>query len=224
MVRDEYLQEWSVVRADYQSQGKGQMSNKWLSDPYKNLLCSILLKPNFLNIGSQFMLNMVVSLGIFKSLSQYVDNVKIKWPNDIYVNSKKIGGILIENTCVSKKITSSIVGIGINVNQEKFDNSLRATSIKKETNTNLDLEFFLEDILSHIRAYYNRLCKSDTLNIYQEYEDSLFQIGENKLYKTPDGDVFSGCIKGIDTSGRLKINTDAGSTLTFSNKEVIFIL
>jgi len=104
------LVEGTVFLAYEQTSGRGQLKNSWESSPGENLLFSIVLYPGFLEIRRQFMLSKVVTLGIYKAIHKYVDNLRIKWPNDIYSGNQKLGGILIENSIMSGLLKSSVVG------------------------------------------------------------------------------------------------------------------
>src|SRR5690606_16121061 len=124
--------EGTVIMAEEQTAGKGQKGSKWISDPGKNLTFSLLLKPTFLSPVHQFDLNIAVCVSIFETLFPLMGNqVKMKWPNDIFVNDKKLGGILIENILQGNSWKESIIGIGINVNQEDFGDLENACSIKQ---------------------------------------------------------------------------------------------
>ena len=113
-------QEFYTVITDHQLDGKGQRGNTWESENGKNLLFSMVLYPTALEANKQFYLSMLTTISIIDALSKYTDNFCVKWPNDIYWKDKKIGGILIENELEGKYITQSIIGIGLNVNQEEF--------------------------------------------------------------------------------------------------------
>jgi len=113
--------EGTVILTHDQYAGKGQATNKWESAPHKNLTFSVILLPKFLLARKQFLLNQVVSLSVFDTLKEYIgEGLAIKWPNDIYVFNKKITGILIQNNLRGSTLQSSIVGIGLNVNQKQF--------------------------------------------------------------------------------------------------------
>lgn len=120
--RDDSLTEGLVVWSDFQTSGKGQLSNVWESEEGMNLTFSMLFFPSFLPIQSQFLLSQFVSLGIVDYLSNEVGmkDVTVKWPNDIYWKNKKIAGVLIENLLMGNSISHTIVGVGLNVNQKKF--------------------------------------------------------------------------------------------------------
>ena len=126
------IDELTVAVASNQTSGRGQMNNSWVSEPYKNLTFSLFTPLKKIKIEHQAYLNFAVSLAIYDTLLEYdVPKLYIKWPNDIMSDNKKICGILIESTFFDFRIKNTIVGIGLNVNQEKFDESLiNASSLK----------------------------------------------------------------------------------------------
>ena len=120
MLREYELPEGFVLRTDFQSAGKGQPGNSWEAEKGKNLLFSVLLYPHHIAITEQFILSQLVSVAILRTLNSFCTGFSIKWPNDIYFGDKKIAGILIENSLQGTKLNTSIVGIGLNVNQKIF--------------------------------------------------------------------------------------------------------
>ena len=120
LVREERPEEGSLVIADFQTGGRGQMGNSWFSSKGDNLLFSLVIYPKTVRANEQFIISRIASLAIKNTLDQFVDDIRIKWPNDIYWNDKKIAGILIENDLQGNTIDNSVIGIGINVNQEMF--------------------------------------------------------------------------------------------------------
>ncbi len=127
------LPDGTVIMADHQYAGRGQSNNEWQTEYGKNLTFSIYLKPNFLTLNHQFNLNKAISLGINDCLRTIIgEGCKIKWPNDIYYENQKLGGVLIENITSGSNIKASIIGISLNVNQITFSENLNnATSISK---------------------------------------------------------------------------------------------
>jgi len=117
------LSEFTTILTSYQTNGRGQQSNVWESADGLNLTFSVLLKPVFLEPALQFYLSKIVALALTDVLMKYVDELSIKWPNDIYVGEKKIAGILIENSLMGSCIDTCVVGIGLNVNQLSFQSS-----------------------------------------------------------------------------------------------------
>ena len=140
--------EGTVIMAEEQYAGRGQRENKWHAEPGKNLTFSILLKPHFISAAGQFDLTRAVSMGVFEALEPILGTqLKIKWPNDIYYADKKLGGMLIENILQGSQIKNSIIGIGINVNQDNFtDKAGNATSVKQILQKDYDLKNILSEI------------------------------------------------------------------------------
>ena len=153
------LPEGTVIMAESQFAGRGQQQNKWHSEPGKNLTFSLLLRPSFLSVNDQFDLVRAMSLGVFDALQPLLgDQLKIKWPNDIYYADKKLGGMLIENLLQGAQIKNAIIGIGLNINQEHFPGEAgNAVSLKQILQKNYDLRGLLADICNHIEAYYRRI-------------------------------------------------------------------
>lgn len=224
MSKSEPLPEGTVIMADDQFAGKGQQQNIWHSEPKKNLTFSILMQPKFLPIGKQFLLNMAISLGINKALCKYLGNdVCIKWPNDIYHQNKKLGGVLIENTIVGSVLKTAVVGIGLNVNQQFFPPDLqdKATSIYQILQEDVNLELILAEICSQIERMYLQLKAGKDVFIKDAYISQLYKINKLASYRQ-NGEVFEGIIKGVSETGLLSIDVN-GELLTFNFKEVEFL-
>jgi len=217
------LQDGSVFLAYEQSNGRGQTNNFWESEPGKNLTFSIVVFPYFIDIRRQFMLSKVVTLGIYKALFEYVDDLRIKWPNDIYVGNKKLGGILIENSIMNSLIKSSVIGIGININQTAFlSNAPNPVSLKILTNQQFDCEQVLSEILSGIDFYYSLLKDGEEEQIDKEFISVLYHLNEKHRYLA-DQEVFEGEIIGVNEIGQLLIKKETGEVLDFHFKEVEFL-
>ena len=217
------LQDGSVFLAYEQSNGRGQMYNFWESEPGKNLTFSIVVFPYFLDIRRQFMLSKVVTLGIYMALFKYVDDLRIKWPNDIYVGNKKLGGILIENSIMNSSIKSSVIGIGININQTVFlSNAPNPVSMKTLTNQHFDCELVLSEILSGIDFYYSLLKNGEEELIDKEFISVLYQLNE-KHWFLAEQEIFEGEIIGVNEIGQLLIRKENGEILNFHFKEVEFL-
>jgi len=216
-------EEGTIVITDNQMAGKGQGGNQWISPPNLNLTFSLILKPSFLVPNQQFLITIAMSLGIKDALEEVVPGeIKVKWPNDIYFDNKKIAGILIENVLRGNSFDSCIVGIGINVNQTLFEDLILATSIKAIIGRTLDLNKELNNFLAAISAYYNKLKGGDFEILRAEYHSSLLGLNESREFTTIDG-KFKGIIRGTDEVGRLLIECD-GKVSAFQHKEVQLIL
>ena len=217
--------EGTVILTHDQYAGKGQATNKWESAPHKNLTFSIILLPKFLLARKQFLLNQVVSLSVFDTLKEYIgEGVAIKWPNDIYVFDKKITGILIQNSLRGSTLQSSIIGIGLNVNQKQFiSDAPNPTSMALEIGETIDLHRVLSKFCQHLESNYLQLKAGQTAQIQRRYLDSLFRFGKTCPYRRLDGTIFKGEIKGVTDIGKLMIRTNNGIE-EFAFKEVGYIL
>lgn len=216
-----------VFVTSHQVKGRGQRGNSWLSEADKNITLSIILKPDFLLAKEQFKLNVAISLSIIEFLNNYIKSgLKIKWPNDIYCQDKKIAGILIENFLKKYKIENSIVGIGININQTFFEN-LQATSISKETEKSYEILTLIEHLLECVEAKFLLLKNGTFAQLKQQYIGSLYKYQEKHTFidlKFDVGNSFLGEILGIDAFGKLAIlNHNKGIMHYFDFKEVQFL-
>ena len=175
--------EYTVVYTDNQIQGRGQGTHVWESEKGKNVSFSLLLKPTFLDPSDQFRITQMISLAIVDTLRNYkVKDVKIKWPNDIYVGHSKISGVLVQNNIVGLKFSQSYIGIGINVNQTKFVLAPNPTSVFLETGKEYDLDKFLDDTLNSIYKRYLQLKEKGTDSLQAEYLSLLLFKGEQRKY------------------------------------------
>ncbi len=222
-VRDNELEEGTVFLAYEQTAGKGQMNNGWESQPGKNLTFSILLKPEFLEIRHQFMLSKVVCLGLESFLSKYLSGVKIKWPNDIYIEDEKLCGILIENSLMNGVIIQSVAGIGLNVNQKKFiSDAPNPTSLQILTNKEYKLDELLEELLRLIDFFYRKLKKGEYGEIDNCFVEKLYQLNELKWYED-DKHSYQGEIIGVNEIGQLLIQEKNGPLHEYHFKEVAYL-
>jgi BirA family transcriptional regulator, biotin operon repressor / biotin---[acetyl-CoA-carboxylase] ligase len=215
--------EMTVVQASYQSRGRGQVSNFWESEAGKNLLCSVVFYPEFLPVQGQFLLSEVVSLAVARCVSNYVSNVSIKWPNDIYVGSSKVAGILIENAIMGNAIGNSVVGIGLNINQQKFlSNAPNPVSIFQLLGIELDVDLVLEGLIEEIEKGYELLKQGGVDLIVEEYHSMLYRLGEMANYQDDQG-IFEGTIEGVSPQGVLSIRRNSGQLKEYLFKEVAFV-
>ena len=216
------LPEGTVFLTYDQSAGRGQLKNTWESEPGKNLTFSMVLFPDFLEIRRQFMLSKVVVLGIYTALNKYVDQLKVKWPNDIYVGNRKLGGILIENSIMNGLIKSSVVGIGLNVNQTVFrSDAPNPVSLQLLTNQHFNCEVVLAEILSGINSYYELLRQEEHDKIDRDYVSALYRLNEKHVFRA-QGEDFTGKIVGVNEIGQLQIRKEDDEILEFHFKEVEF--
>jgi BirA family transcriptional regulator, biotin operon repressor / biotin---[acetyl-CoA-carboxylase] ligase len=214
--------EGTVIMAESQYAGRGQQQNRWHSEDGKNLTFSILLNPVFLPLNQQFDLTRAVSLGIINALSPILgDQLKIKWPNDIYYTDGKLGGILIENIVQSGKIKHSVIGIGLNINQEKFPLVPNAVSLKQILLRDYDLKLILSDICKNIEVVYLNLKAGHFDVVRKDYLARLYWLNEQKMFRA-DGQVFEGIIENVREDGVLILNSESG-TSEFTQKQIEFL-
>lgn len=217
------LPEGTVIMAESQYAGRGQQQNKWHSEPGKNLTFSILLTPSFLPVSKQFDLTRVVSLGVYEAFKPMLgDKLKIKWPNDIYYEDRKLGGILIETNLQSDKIKSAIIGIGLNINQESFEPGAgNAISVKQILHKDYDLRALLSEICGHIEAYYLNLKAGKFSFVRNTYLNRLYWLNEAKDFRS-NGEVFKGTIINVKDEGLLVVENNSGQH-EFSLKQIEFL-
>lgn len=219
LINDNNFFEGTTIVTFNQTKGKGQRGNTWQSEPGKNLTFSIIIKPSFISISQQFYLHIIASLSVLKVFSGLSPFFKVKWPNDIYWNNQKVGGILIENKLKTNRIETSVVGIGLNINQVQFS-GLNATSLKNILGKDIELELILAEILSSFEFYYLKLKRGGFTELYNDYLDNLYWKDETHTFKS--GNLFRGEINGIDAFGKLRILIGS-EVRSFDFKEIQFI-
>ncbi len=227
--------EGTIIITENQTAGRGQRGNVWESEPNTNLTFSLILSPKFLKITEQFKLNVAITVGITDMLQNYLP-VQIKWSNDIYTQSKKIGGILIENTIQQNFIQHAIIGIGLNINQLSFNTPIATSLINEKkqvsqltlaqipqpiSHQRYDLQTMLEEIVLGIENRYLQLRGGQYDMLKMIYLQRLYWFQEIHTFQAQDK-YFVGLIIGIDNYGRLAINTE-GTIKYFDVKEVAFI-
>jgi BirA family biotin operon repressor/biotin-[acetyl-CoA-carboxylase] ligase len=214
----------TVVLAQHQIKGKGQQGNRWESESGKNLLASIVLFPNFLFAGKQFYLSKIASLAIVDFLKTETIEISIKWPNDIYVKNKKIAGILIENTVKGQNISSAIIGIGLNLNQEKFvSDAPNPASLMQFSGKDYDIEMVAEIISENLNNWYQKLENGGFNEIDKAYFNLLFRANEWAIF-SKQGKQFEARINGIGEFGQLILEERNGMQSEFMFKEVEFVI
>lgn len=213
-----------VIVANEQTEARGQRGTKWLSEKGKNLTFSMFVQLNQFPLSNHFELNQAVSIGLLTALKKYLPNLRIKWPNDILADSKKIAGILIENTVSKNKIKHSIVGIGLNVNQTKFSEAIpNASSIKILLDKILDLDILLQEIIDSIKKQIALLENNKGNILESNYLKNLYLYKQNTTFRDKNNKEFIGKITGLTPSGRLQIEMQNTEILDFGYKEISFI-
>lgn len=216
------LENFTVVIANKQLKGRGQQNKNWESEPYKNLTISVFVNDFNLKINEQKYLNFAVSLSIFDVLkNNKIPNIFIKWPNDIMAVNKKVCGILIENTFKGNKIKNSIIGIGLNVNQEQFPKFIKnVSSLKNLTHKEFNIDVLLTEIVNSLKERIQFLSDRKFSDLENEYLDVLYKKNIATMFKDSNDVLFMGVIKGISSDGNLLIELEDETIKEFGLKEV----
>lgn len=206
----------TVIYTYRQTAGRGQRGNCWESEEGKNLAFSYLLKAPRIEPSRQFFISEAVSLAVADTLSQYVpEGIAIKWPNDIYFRHQKICGILIENTLSAGTIAHSIIGVGININQEQFvSDAPNPVSLKMITGVNYDLERLLREVNERIERYTDFSASTTLQELHGRYLAHLYRAdGKSHRWQLPSGECFDGVIMDVHPDGQLCIRHDGTGEL-----------
>lgn len=211
----------TVVLSYNQTEGKGQRGSEWISEPGRNLAFSLFLEHHNTDLKRQNYLSYAIALGVVDLMKDRQIEAKIKWPNDILVNNKKLGGILIENQIANNALKSSVVGIGINVNQ-RFDEvtQLSATSMTKLQGEEINLESLWFDLVDKLDYRYNQYESGDYDLLEKDFKEKLWMIGQEvdvEIQQTKQKAI----ILGVNENGLLELQVD-GKVLDFDLKEVKF--
>jgi BirA family transcriptional regulator, biotin operon repressor / biotin---[acetyl-CoA-carboxylase] ligase len=216
--------EGTTIVAGYQTSGAGQDGKYWESLKEQNILLSIILHPEFLNPDQLFYLNISIALAVYDFINAFnIKDVRIKWPNDIYVGHKKIAGLLIHNDLEYSSVKNTIIGIGININQDTFKADIpNPVSLKNILNKESDINLCLENLLDCIENRYNILRNKDFEKLYTEYHNALYLLGQETLFLDNKGEEFQGIIDGVRSDGRIRILTPQGIRF-FEFREIRYI-
>ena len=210
-------QEPMVVLTDYQTAGKGQGTNSWESERGKNLLFSIFYHPEAIPANRQFVISMAISLAIADALGEQIGDVSIKWPNDIYWRNGKIGGILIENRLSGQIIRDSIIGVGINVNQQHFHSDApNPVSLWQIHGQETDREALLHEILDRFSLYIHQ-------EIKERYKAILYRRKGFHPYSDKEG-TFMATFVDVEDDGHLLLSDESGKERRYVFKEVQYII
>ena len=211
---------FTVITAENQTNGKGQMGSVWTSEVGKNLIMSVLVKDFLFDISQIYNLNILVSLAVFQALDEIeIPELSIKWPNDIMSDTKKIGGILIENSIKSDGAILSIVGLGLNVNQTNFEDLPKASSLAVVCERIFDKEEILFLIVENIKKNI-QMWDSQANFMWKKYTNILFKKGIPMPFQNTENQNFMGIIQGISSIGKLKILLEDDSISEFDIKEI----
>jgi BirA family biotin operon repressor/biotin-[acetyl-CoA-carboxylase] ligase len=218
--------EGTVVYAGAQTQGRGQRSKVWDSEPGRNITMSVILFPTFLELKNQRFLYQIAALACYDTiaaiLKQSQFDIKIKWPNDILVNSKKVTGILIENNLIENKLLSAVLGIGINVNQKKFEQQPNATSLSLLIGKDFEPNELMIEVCNALTTYYKILKEGKTEHIQNRYQKLLFGVEEWREF-TVRGKNTMLKVTGTSPTGLLLLEDLDGKQMEVDAQEVRWI-
>lgn len=213
-------QEDIVAVSDYQTRGKGMGTNRWESEPGKNLLFSILLHPTWIPVNQQYLLSMAEAVALCDTLREVTDDITIKWPNDIYWKDKKISGTRIDVNLSGGILADMVIGTGINVNQTEFlSDAPNPVSLKQITGREHDREALLKDILKRFQPLQQMLKDGGTEEIVRLYHERLYRKEGMHGYKDANG-TFMAAIDYVEPSGILHLTLEDGTKREYMFKEV----
>ncbi|MEL6140269.1 MAG: biotin--[acetyl-CoA-carboxylase] ligase [Bacteroidota bacterium] len=225
----------TVIRADYQTAGRGQAGNYWHSSLGQNLLFSVVLYPEGFAAGELFRLTQVLCLSVAAVLQKHFENqndvaqtIRIKWPNDVYVGERKIAGILVQNSLQGQQVKWSVAGVGLNVNESDFPTELQktATSLRQLSHSkeSISLKHCLAEITATLKSkleYYGQPSRYPALDA--AYHSLLYRRDiPSKFRRTATGTSFAGTIRGVQPDGRLQIEKEGGAIELFDLKSIAF--
>lgn len=213
-----------VIIAHRQTQGRGQGSNIWQSEDGKNLTISFLKRFLSLKPMDAFLINQAVSVSLAQVLIKYnLPQIKVKWPNDIMSGDKKLAGILVENQISGSQLHSSIIGIGLNVNQENFENLENATSMFLRKNVTYNLEDVLHKLLDALDKNWS-LIANQRPELERQYQQLIFRRGDWCYFYDQESNRLEAKILGVDKLGRLVLQNRQGSSHTIVARELKMII
>ena len=243
------LEGMTLVVAEEQTAGRGQVGNHWESEPGRNLTFSLLCHPDFVQASEQFLLSQCIALAIWQTVSEalssyetyksykphksykpyesyepHTPHVSIKWPNDIYVDDRKICGTLIECDLQGKHISNCIIGTGLNVNQTVFHSDApNPVSLKQLTGKEHDREAILDSIVAHFQLLYEQVLGGHSADIRKEYMQHLYRREGFHTYRDVRGE-FLAEIADIEPTGHLLLRFENGNVCRYEFKEVQFLI
>jgi len=222
-VKDGEVAEGTVIVADYQTGGRGQRGNTWQSAEGENLLFSVYLRPQFIEPQWQYLINVLTAQTIVETIDKWgsLCQAEINWPKDIFLNDKKLGGILVETLISGRTLEHAVIGMGLNLNQRDFG-EMNATSLARE-GISLDRWELLEAFLLRLEENLTWLVNRGEEALRRSYLKRLRWIEEEHQFQlSSSGEIFFGTIIGIDEFGRLKVSL-SDTEKTFDIQQIKFI-
>jgi BirA family transcriptional regulator, biotin operon repressor / biotin---[acetyl-CoA-carboxylase] ligase len=214
--------EGTVVIANEQTEGKGQLNRSWYAEAGLNLTATVVLRPHSLSLKDGFVLNKAIALAVANTIKCILDDIDIaiKWPNDIFVNNRKMAGILTENTIRGGQFVSYLAGIGINVNQKGFPtDSGNPISMVQVLGTYTEIENVLAELCKQIEVFYLQIRQNNFIQITKKYDELLWQRSIMLDFKTSDSEI-RGKISRVNGAGELVIIDENGNELCFQHGSI----
>lgn len=223
-----HAEEFVLLTADYQTAGRGQRGTHWEAERGVNLLFGILCHPTFLRATEQFFLSEVQALAVADALAERLDGtsneVSIKWPNDIYVGDRKICGMLLEHDLCEQHISTTVTGVGVNVNQRQFlSDAPNPVSLRQLLNADTPREELMEQIALNFERYYRELQRGHAEALHRHYLAHLYRRTGFHHYATPDGQAFLATIADVKPTGLLVLQTADGKQREFAFKKIKYL-
>lgn len=219
------LEDGTVVITNSQTEGRGQMGSGWQSKTGLSLTFSVFKRFSELGISDQSSINFAASLGLKKALQKLqVPEVDIKWPNDIMSYQKKLCGVLVENQLQGDKILTSVIGVGLNVNETEFQELPLATSMKLVSGNTFILDEVLQIVSEAILNELSCIDNSEVSSVKERYESDLFRKDKVSTFQTPDGNCFNGIIRGVSNAGELLLEIEDESVKNYEVKQIKMLL
>lgn len=221
MAQHSVTENYTIVVANHQTEGKGQRGATWISENDKGLTFSMLYQNSPNKIANLFLLNCIVALSVVDALKKLTSiEFQIKWPNDILAENKKIGGILIENSIKSQHQIVSVIGIGINVNQSKFDNLPQASSLAILKKQPFDKEEILLKIAQQLQFNLENVLEDSSDYYWEKYHKLLYKRGIVSAFEDVNGNRFVGKIIAVTPEGKLQLELENNVISFFDLKEI----
>lgn len=218
--KEKELDDYTIVLANEQTNGRGQMGTVWSSEAGKNLTVSVLVKDLDVNDITIYEFNVLIALAAVETVVSCTDaTIQIKWPNDIMADGKKIAGILIENSYKSNLTFTAVVGIGMNLNQTNFDHLPQANSLVNITGVEWDPEFMARKLVENIEKMRADL-KDNSSELWERYNQLLFKRDVPSVFEDTKGNRFMGIITSVNEQGQLVVLEENDSINTYELKQI----
>ncbi len=224
LAKNQTMESFTTVVARAQNNGRGQMGTTWVSEPDKNLIMSILLKDIPLKIENVFVLNALVSVAIVEAIGPLkIPNLSVKWPNDIMSESKKIGGILVENSLKTDTTITSVIGLGLNVNQLDFTQLPNASSLMIQSGAEFKVDELMMRVLDQMKLLYPLVVEAKYHELWEHYHHHLFRKDIPTVFEDTSKKRFMGIIERVNPQGKLEVRLENDVIASYFLKEIQMI-